>query len=199
MTNAVAIIALEVRAVSRPINAVLATLLMTTLCIDTATAQYAPPAQPNVVRYEPPAVPTRAYQGITLELFGSLATTSIQTSTGGGGFAFGVWLTPQLAIAFRLHESDDIGLLGAAGQYRVTDRAWLGAEIGRMSEDVETRDRFGFPDIEVFYGIGGSFRAGYNLLQSGRHAVYASGEIAGGVIENNTRVVGTLSLGYQLL
>jgi hypothetical protein len=48
-------------------------------------------------------------------------------------------------------------------------------------------------------GLGGFVRAGVNVAQAGRHAVYLSGELQAGNIDMVTQTGAFVAIGYQLL
>jgi hypothetical protein len=161
-----------------------------------ATAPASPwGSSPYVGSYDPPAVAGRAHRGVTLELAASAGTTSLDASTGGGGFAIGGWVTREVALAFRVTELGAFGFAGMSAQYYATPRLWGGAGLGGLSE--RGMDEYG--GISRTDGPGGFLRAGYNLARGGAHALYVSGELQGGAVEQETRVVGLIAIGYQLL
>jgi hypothetical protein len=138
---------------------------------------------------------SRAHRGLTLEVAAAVGTTSRDESAGGASFGIGLWVTREVALTFRATDTGTIGFVGASAQYYPTNRAWLGGGIGSISEEV--MDFYGY--TERIRGPGGFLRAGYNIGQSGRHALTLFGELQMGAVEGINRVVGLGSIGYQLL
>jgi hypothetical protein len=167
-----------------------------------ATPAFAQPAtvspfgsSPHVVAYDPPAVPDRAHRGLTLEIALGGGTTSLDTNAGAITFAIGGWITRELSLAFRVSQVGSVGFVGGSAQYYATRSLWLGAGAGGLSE--RAMDEYG--GFTRDDGTGGFIRAGYNLARGGKHALYVSGELQGGVVEDVTRMVALFSLGYQML
>ena len=152
-------------------------------------------SSPYVVAYAPPAVASRAHRGLTLEIGAGLGTTSVDESASGGAFAIGLWVTHDVSLTFRLTEVGEVGFVGASTQYFASQRLWIGGGVGSMSQLAP--DEYG--GTMRVSGAAGFFRTGYNLAESGRHALSISGELQGGAIENVNRFVGLVAIGYQLL
>ncbi|CAN5909640.1 hypothetical protein BH11MYX2_BH11MYX2_27670 [soil metagenome] len=156
-------------------------------------------SSPAVVAYTPPAIApeeSHAHRGLTLE--GSLlgGTTSRDTSAGGGAFALGFWVTPDVALAFRVTSIGNFGFVGASVQYEQKDAHWfLGAGAGQLIETYMDYDGYSNHSDAA----GGFARVGYNFTQGDAHALYISGEIQGGNIQDRNRVTGFIALGYQML
>ena len=150
---------------------------------------------PYVVPYRPPPVESREHRGLTLEIAAGGGSTSLDASAGGVTFAIGVWLAHDVALAFRVTDVGAVGFVGGSVQYYATATIWGGAGLGQSSE----RGMGEFGGTTRTNGTGGFVRAGYNLAQSGSHALYVSGEIQAGSIEGVARAVGLVAIGYQLL
>jgi hypothetical protein len=153
---------------------------------------------PNVVTYAPPAVSDEdhTHHGITLEASLFAGTTSRDTSAAGGSFGIGLWVTEPVSLMFRFSRIGEFGFFGASLQYEPkTSQLWGGVGIGQMLE--ATMDEYGYADHVD--GTGGFARIGYNIVQGNPHALYLSGELQAGNIEDRTRVVGVVAIGYQLL
>jgi hypothetical protein len=153
-------------------------------------------ASPYVVDYTPPVVQDRAHRGLTLEIAAGGGTTSRDESAGGGTFAIGLWCTRELALTFRATDVGSFGFVGASVQYYAMPKLWVGGGFGQVSEVV--MDPYGYYSDRIT-GAGGFGRVGYNVGQSGRHALYLSAEAQGGIIEQRNRVVALFAIGYQLL
>jgi hypothetical protein len=148
-----------------------------------------------VVPYQPPAVTDPAHHGFTLELAAGLGTTSVDRTSGGASVAIGGWLAHDVSLAFRVTAVGAFGFAGGALQYYAMPTLWASGGVGLFSERVP--DSFGGTLRND--GSGGFVRLGYNLGQSGVHALYVSGEIQGGIVADETRAVAIVSVGYQLL
>lgn len=150
---------------------------------------------PFVVAYQPPPKVDRAHRGLTLEFALGGGTTSVDKSTGGITFALGFWISHDVSLAFRVTELGAFGFVGGSGQYYATKSLWLGAGAGQLSESF--MDQYGGTDRDG--GTGGFLRAGYNLAGAGTHALYVSGELQAGQIDDQTRAVALVAIGYQML
>jgi len=150
---------------------------------------------PYVTAYNPPPVEDRAHKGLTLEISGGAATTSVDDSTGGGSFAIGGWITRDVALTFRTTGIGSFTFYGGSLQYFAAPHIWVGAGAGGMSERV--MDDYG--DSTRTSGGGGFIRAGYELVSSGRNALYLSGEVQAGSLDGEGRAIGLVALGWQLL
>jgi hypothetical protein len=152
-------------------------------------------ANPLVVAYNPPPEIDRAHRGLTLEIAAGAGSTSVDDSAGGVSFAIGGWITHDLALAFRASDIGAYAFAGGSLQYYATPSLWLGAGAGSLGE--RGMDQYG--GTTQASGGGGFVRAGYELAHGGRHALYVSGEVQGGSVAGEGRVVGFVALGYQLL
>jgi hypothetical protein len=150
---------------------------------------------PFVVAYQPPPKVDRAHRGVTLEFALGGGTTSVDQSAGGFAFALGFWISHDVSLAFRVTQLGSFGFVGGSGQYYATKSIWLGAGVGQLSERM--MDEYGGTDRDG--GTGGFLRAGYNLAGSGTHALYLSGELQAGQVADQTRAVGLVAIGYQML
>lgn len=147
---------------------------------------------PYVVAYIPPVITDSSHHGLTLEV----ALGGGSAGNGGDGaltFAIGGWLNYDLALAFRASVLGHFSMVAASAQYDVTPRLWLGAGIGSM------RERYDQLYMDDQSGVGGFARAGFQLANSGSHAVYISAELQVGSVGNDVPVLGMLLLGYQML
>jgi hypothetical protein len=150
---------------------------------------------PFVVAYQPPPKVDRAHRGVTLELALGGGTTSVDKSTGGITFALGFWISHDVSLAFRYSHLGAFQFVGGSGQYYATKSLWLGAGVGQLSESF--MDEYGGTDRDG--GTGGFLRAGYNIAGSGTHALYVSGELQAGQVDDQTRAVALVAIGYQML
>jgi hypothetical protein len=150
---------------------------------------------PFVVAYQPPPKVDRAHHGLTLEIALGGGTTSVDQSAGGLTFAIGGWISHDLSLSFRASFIGAFEFVGGSAQYYATRSVWLGAGAGQLSESF--MDEYGGTDRTG--GTGGFARAGYNLAGSGRNALYVSGELQAGQIEDRTRAVALVAIGYQML
>jgi hypothetical protein len=150
---------------------------------------------PFVVAYQPPPEIESAHHGLTLELALGAGNTSIDPSTAAVTFAIGLSIRRDVALAFRVTQTGAYGFVGASAQYFATPSFWLGAGLGNLSERSFDADGYSMRAN----GAGGFLRAGYNLAESGPHALYVSAELQAGAIGDQTRAVALLALGYQLL
>jgi hypothetical protein len=150
---------------------------------------------PYVVAYQPPPNVETAHHGLTLELALGAGNTSLDPSTAAVAFAIGLSIRTDVAIAFRVTQVGSYGFVGASAQYFATPSLWLGAGLGNLSERTLDADGYSMRTN----GAGGFLRAGYNLAASGPHALYVSAELQGGTLDDQTRGIALLALGYQLL
>jgi hypothetical protein len=110
-------------------------------------------------------------------------------------FALGFWISHDVSLAFRVTQLGAIGFVGGSGQYYATRSLWLGAGVGQLS--ARSMDPYGGTERDG--GTGGFLRAGYNLAGSGTHALYLSGELQAGRVEDETRSAALVAIGYQML
>lgn len=150
---------------------------------------------PYVVAYQPPAVASSEHHGLTLEAAFAGGSTSNDQSTGGITFAIGGWVHHDVALAFRATAVGSFDFVGISAQYFATESLWLGAGVGSLQQKY----------LDMYDGTtrvngGGAFgRIGYELAGGHPHTLYVSGEVQAGAIDNQTRAVAILALGYQLL
>jgi hypothetical protein len=159
-----------------------------------ATAFADPPPSSFVVPYQPPPEVDHAHRGMTLEIALGAGTTSFDSSAGSVTFAIGGWLSHDVALAFRMTGVGSYEFAGASLQYYATPVLWLGAGAGSLVE--RSMDEFGTTSAS---GGGGFLRAGYNFAGHGTTAWYLTGEVQSGSVEDQTRSVALVALGYQML
>jgi hypothetical protein len=150
---------------------------------------------PFVVAYQPPPEVDHSHRGLTLELSLGGGTTSVDQSATAGSFAIGGWITHDLVLTFRATAVGAFGFVGGSAQYYATRSLWLGAGGGELSE--RAMDEYGGTVRDS--GTGGFLRAGYNLTGSGANALYLAGELQAGQINDQSRAVAFVAIGYQRL
>lgn len=150
-----------------------------------------------------PTAPSR--RGATLGLgmgFASLSSDQDSIDATNGRFFVGGWLTHTTALTFdassymisndnRRGSSGAFTVYGLGLQHYVSDRAWLSGVMGSARVTTSSGD-----SDNVFSLVG---RGGYNVLQSGPHALSLTLELAAGFFEPETLVGFSAGIGYQLL
>jgi hypothetical protein len=155
-------------------------------------------SSPNVVSYAPPAIveTNRAHHGVTFEASVFEGTSSTEKTTTGLSAALGLWVAEPVALAFRMTGTGKFFFVGGSVQFEPKQARWFaGAGVGQLAESTMDVDGYN----KNSHGLGGFARAGYNIVGGNPHALYVSGELQAGQIEDRTRVVGVVALGYQLL
>ena len=152
-------------------------------------------ADSYVVPYQPPPEVDHRYHGLTLEAALGGGSTSLDASTGCVTFAIGGWMSRDIALAFRVTAAGSYHFVGASVQVRATPSLWLGGGLGSLGEI--GMDEFGYSTTAN--GFGGFARIGYQVAETGSHALYLSAELQGGTIGGELRTVGLLAIGYQYL
>ena len=182
--------------------------------------QYPPPAQypqPQPGQYQPPVQypgaqqpgmqaappPTdRSHRGFTIGIgvgVASLSDGQNSVDAINGRFFAGGWLSRATALTFdassyAINHSDYYGALNVYGlglQQYLSARTWVGGTVG-AAQITES----GFSSDRVLGLVG---RGGYNIFESGPHALSLSLELAVGFFKSDALVGFSAGIGYQLL
>lgn len=198
-------------------NALLSTFLVLATTTTIAAAQpggetpYPQPSpEPTVqapgMQAAAPSPPThRSRHGATFGVgVGMASLTSGQDKSGAinGRFFVGGWLTHTTALIFdassyAIDENNSRGTSGAFTVYGIglqhylTDRTWISGAMGSALVTLPNGD-----SENVFSLVG---RGGYNIFESGPHALSLTLEMAAGFFEPETLTGFSAGIGYQLL
>lgn len=154
---------------------------------------------PAVVAYQPPTVEDRSHQGITFDLSLGVGSTSQEATTASGSFGLGLWVHRKASVTFRATAVASYAFVGGTAQFYPNRKMWVGVGAGQMRLVIAIP----VPNSSAHYietsGTAAVLRAGYNVYDHGRNAIYFSGDLIAGDIEGEAELVGTMNIGYQLL
>lgn len=150
----------------------------------------------------PPPPTDRSHRGFTIGVGLGIASLSDGQNSAdaiNGRFFAGGWLSRATALTFDAssYAVNDAGSSGAFNVYGlglqqyISARTWVGGTVGAA----QITDN-GFNSDSVLGIVG---RGGYNILESGPHALSLTLELAVGFFEADSLVGFSAGIGYQLL
>lgn len=152
-----------------------------------------------VVAYQPPTVEDRSHQGITFDLALGVGSTSQEATTASGSFGLGLWVHRKASVTFRATAVASYTFVGGTAQFYPNRKMWVGVGAGQMRLTIDNPNPNGYSYYIEASGTAAVLRAGYNVYDHGRNAIYFSGDLIAGDIEGEAELVGTMNIGYQLL